>query len=158
MLKKRLLIVYHSEQQHTMFMAYSIGHGAENRGIIVDIMEVEKCRPESMIEYDGIVVGSPTFFSNMSWNVKKFIDESASLRTSGYLLGGKIGGAFTSSATIVDGEECLRMIELALGLHHKMKLIPGLVVTSKETENNFADKCQEYGEKIAEKIHDENIK
>lgn len=158
MSKKRLLIVYHSEQQHTMFMAYSIGRGAENLGIGVDIKEVEKCHPESMVEYDGIVMGSPTFFSNMSWNVKKFIDESASLRTSGFLLDGKAGGAFTSSATIVDGKECIRMIELALGLHHKMKLIPGLVVTSRETENIIADKCQELGEKIAEKILDETNK
>lgn len=140
-----------------MFMAYSIGREAEKLGISVDIKEVKKCRPESMVEYDGIVLGSPTFFSNMSWKVKKFIDESASLRSSGYLLDGKVGGAFTSSATIVDGKECLRMIEVALGLHHKMKLIPGLVVTSKETENNIADKCQEYGEKIAGKILEKTI-
>ena len=130
MLKKRLLIVYHSEHQNTMFMAYSIGRGAKKLGIVVDIKEVEKCRPEFMVEYDGIVIGSPTYFSNMSWKVKKFIDESVSLRTSGYLLEGKVGGAFTSSATIVDGKECLRMIELSMGLHHKMKLIPGLVAVS----------------------------
>ena len=107
-----------------------------------------------MVEYDGIVIGSPTFFSNMSWKVKKFIDESVSLRTRGYLLEGKVGGAFTSSATIVDGKECLRMIELSMGLHHKMKLIPGLVVTSNETENIIADICQKYGKTIAEKILD----
>jgi NAD(P)H dehydrogenase (quinone) len=135
-------------------MAYNIGHGAESPLVEVDIKEVEKCRPESMLKYDGIIMGSPTFFSNMSWQVKKFIDESFSIRTDGYLLDGKIGGAFTSSATIVDGRECLRMIELALGLHHKMNIISGLVVTSMETENIIAEKCQEYGEKLSEKVLD----
>jgi NAD(P)H dehydrogenase (quinone) len=149
---KRILIVYHSERGNTMFMAYNIGHGAENSGVEVVITEVEKCKPASMVEFDGVIIGSPTFFSNMSWQVKKFIDESASLRTEDYLLDGKVGGAFTSSAIQNDGRECLRMIMLAIGLHHKMKIIPGIVVESKDTEDHTAKICQEYGEKIARKV------
>lgn len=154
--EKSLLIVYHSEQQHTMFMALNIGHGAESAGVKVDIVEVERCSVDSLSGYDGLVIGSPTFFSNMSWPVKKLIDESVSLRGKGFLLRGKVGGGFTSTAKREDGVDCLRMIELALELHHRMELVPGVVVTNADSENSIAERCQEYGERLANRILGKN--
>jgi NAD(P)H dehydrogenase (quinone) len=150
--KKRILIIYHSETRRTMFMAFNIAHGAETLGVIVDVKEIEKCNPGSMIEYDGIIIGSPTYFSNMSWQVKKFIDESASLRADGFLLDSRVAGAFTSSANRKDGGVCVRMIELPLGLHHKMRTVSGVVVESMDTESNITETCRKYGEKIAKEI------
>ena len=149
---KRVLIVYHSEKRHTMFMAMNLEHSLETHGIDVDLKPVDKCEPETMIEYDGIIIGSPTYFSNMSWQVKKFIDDSASIRGDGFPLEGKIGGAFTSSWVRKDGDDCLRMIEVAMGLHHKMRVVPGIVLEDNDLEDDVAKACQEYGEKLAKEI------
>ena len=151
-LTKRVLIVYHSEKRHTMFMAMNLEHSLETNGIEVDLRQVDKCDPAEMVDYDGVIVGSPTYFSNMSWQVKKFIDDSAAIRCDGFPLKGKVGGAFTSSWVRKDGEDCLRMIEVAMGLHHKMKIIPGIVLEDNDLEDDVAKACQEYGEKIAKEI------
>jgi NAD(P)H dehydrogenase (quinone) len=151
-LTKKVLIVYHSEKRHTMFMAMNLEHRLEINGIDVDLKQIEKCDPVTMKDYDGIIIGSPTYFSNMSWQVKKFIDDSASIREDNFPLEGKIGGAFTSSWSRKDGEDCLKMIEVAMGLHHKMKIVPGIVVEDNDLEDNVARVCHEYGEQIAREI------
>jgi multimeric flavodoxin WrbA len=119
---KRLLIFYHSEGARVMFMA------------------------------NQIVVGSPTYFSNVSWQIKKIIDETYPLRRGRFRLKGKIGGSFTSSDTKRDAEECIRLIELSLGLHHQMETVPGIIVTRRDTEAEVYERCRAYGDLLADKI------
>ena len=95
---KRLLIVYYSGTGNTRRMAEEISKGAKQLGIDVDVKRVEDCSVEDLVEADGIVIGSPTYFSNVAWQVKKLIDESISLYR-GRQLKGKVGGCFTSSGT-----------------------------------------------------------
>ena len=150
--RKRLLVFYHSEGARVMFMANQIGESARERGIDVDVKMVEEADVESLVGYDGIVVGSPTYFSNVSWRIKKFIDETYPLRRGKFRLKGKIGGCFTSSDTRRDAEECIRLIELSLGLHHQMEVVPGIIVTRPDTEAEAYDMCRAYGDLIADKI------
>ena len=117
---KRLLAFYHSEGARVVFMANQIGEGARARAVEVDVRMVEEADVESLVDYDGIVVGSPTYFSNVSWQIKKFIDETYFLRRGKFRLKGKIGGSFTSSDTKNDAEECIHFIELSLRPHHQM--------------------------------------
>jgi len=60
-------------------MAEEIGQGARNFGVSVEIKRVEKCSLNNLAEADGIIIGSPTYFSNVAWQVKKLIDESIGL-------------------------------------------------------------------------------
>ena len=129
-------------------MALNIEQSLKNHGVNVDLKNVERCEPKDMLDYDAIILGSPTYFSNMSWQVKKFIDESASLRLDGFPLEGKIGGCFTSSGSHEDGLGCIKMIEVALEVHHKMKVVHGIVAESNESEENIVRLCQEYSRKI----------
>ena len=150
--RKRLLVFYHSEGARVVFMANQIGERARERGIDVDVRMVDEVDVETLVDYDSIVVGSPTYFSNVSWQIKKIIDETYPLRQEKFRLKGKVGGSFTSSDTKRDAEECIRLIELSLGLHHQMVIVPGIIVTRRDTETEAHDMCRDYGDLIADKI------
>ncbi|MCD6593157.1 flavodoxin family protein [Candidatus Bathyarchaeota archaeon] len=151
MRSKRLLIVYYSGTGNTRKMAEEIGEGARSVGVNVEILRAEECNVEDLASADGVVIGSPTYFSNVAWQVKKLIDGSISLYGSRRLKG-KVGGCFTSSGTRRDGEECIRMIELAFGYHHGMRMIPGIIRASGDDEEKVSRICREYGERIAKRI------
>lgn len=148
---KTLLIVYYSENGKTEKMATNIGKAAEKSGVKVILKKVEDSNLNDLVEADGIVVGSPTYFSNVSWQVKKMIDESIALYKTPRSLEKKIGGCFTSAGTRKDGEDCLKMLELVL-LHHKITLVPGIVCESKDEETDILQTCLEYGTRIAKQL------
>jgi multimeric flavodoxin WrbA len=152
MSSKRLLVAYYSATGHTEGMAQAIGRGARKIGVLVDVKRVEECTLDDLAGADGIAIGSPTYFSNMAWQVKKLIDESIALYRKGRALSGKVGGCFTSSGTRRDGEECIRMLELALAFHHKMKVLPGIVRASEDQEDEALRRCEDYGAEMARKI------
>jgi len=130
----------------------AIAEGAEKPGVSVAVKSVEECRLDDLEEADGIVIGSPTYFSNVVWQVKKLIDESIAVYRKGRALGGKVGGCFTSSGTQRDGKDRIRMLELAFGLQHRMKMVPGIIRASSDGEEEVSKMCQEYGTEILRQI------
>ena len=151
-LLKKLLVVYYSEKGGTERMAGEIGKGAEKFGVRVEVKSVEECGLDDLVEADGIVVGSPTYFSNVAWQVKRLIDDSIALYRKDHQLRDKVGGCFTSSGTRRDGMDCLRMFELAFGLHHRMRMVSGIVRASGDRDEKVANVCQQYGAEIAKKV------
>ena len=152
MTTKRLLVAYYTGTGHTERMAEEIGEGAERLGVEVEVKRIEECGLDDLVEADGLVIGSPTYFSNVAWQAKKLIDESIALYRTGRQLRDKVGGCFTSSGTQRDGKDCIRMLELAFGLHHKMKLIPGIIRASGDREQEVSKMCQQCGMKVARQI------
>lgn len=149
---KRLLVVYYTGKGSTKRMAEEIGKGAERLGVEVEVKSVGECGLSDLAEADGIVIGSPTYFSNVAWQVKKLIDESIALYRKGNQLRGKVGGCFTSSGTRRDGKDCIRMLELTLGFHHKLKMVPGIIRSPGDREEEVSEMCQQYGMEIAKQI------
>lgn len=152
MAAKRLLITYYTAAGNTKKMADAIRKGAEKLGVTVVMKDVEQCSVGDLAEADGVVVGSPTYFSNVAWQVKKLIDESIALYRRERELSGKVGGCFTSSGTHRDGKDCIRMMELAFGFHHKMKMIPGIIRSSGDPEEAVSKMCEAYGTEVARQI------
>lgn len=152
MATKRLLVVYYTGTGNTKRMAEEIGKGAEQSGVNVQVKSVEECELSDLAEADGIVMGSPTYFSNVAWQVKKLIDESITLYRKEHKLRGKVGGCFTSAGTHRDGKDCIRMLELTLGFHHKLKMVGGIIRASDDGEEEVNKMCQQYGREIAGRI------
>jgi len=152
LLAKTLLVVYYSEKGGTKRMAEEIGKGAEKLGVKVEVKSVEECGLDDLVEADGFVVGSPTYFSNVAWQIKKLIDESIVLYRRNHLLKNKAFGCFTSAGTIRDGKECLRMLELAFNFHHRAHMVPGIVSKSDDSREDVSKMCQDYGMKIARQL------
>jgi NAD(P)H dehydrogenase (quinone) len=133
-------------------MAEEIAYGAELVGATVSVKRVEDCELNELVEANGIVVGSPTYFSNVAWQIKKLIDESIALYREDRRLRDKVGGCFTSAGTRRDGEECIRMLERAFGFHHKLQMVPGIIRASGDSIQDVSKMCQEYGIRINKEI------
>jgi len=113
----RILVLYHSRGGNTARMAQLVAEGAREKGATVDLRPVEEVSPDDLLDYDGIIAGSPTYYGQMSAELKRLLDES--VRHHGKL-NGKVGGAFTSAGNIGGGNETTIMGILQAMLIHGM--------------------------------------
>ncbi len=151
MSSKEVLILYYSGSGNTKKMAEAIGEAIKSSSMNVSVEDVGKCDISLLPNYDSIALGSPTYFSNVAWQVKKVIDESI-VHYRGGKLRGKVAGIFTSAGTSRDGRNCLKMLEVALGLHHGMKLAEGILRVDGESDKEVEKRCQEYGNRLVKEI------
>ena len=68
---------------------------------------------------------------------------------------GKVAGIFTSAGTSRDGKDCLKILEVALGFHHEMKVVEGILRVDGESDKEVEKRCEEYGKKILKEIIEE---
>ena len=114
---------------------------------------VDKVKPEDLLGFDAIVVGSPTYYGHMASPLKQLFDE---LVSSHGQLDGKVGAAFTSAANIGGGNETTIM-----GIIEAM-LISGMVVQGDPEGDHYGPvsigkpdqrverQCARRGQRIAE--------
>jgi NAD(P)H dehydrogenase (quinone) len=141
----KTLIIYHSPEGICERMAKAVAKGAEKNGEVI-LKSVEEANPKELLEADVIILGSPCHFANMSWQMKKFVDDSVEFYGQ---LKGKKGGCFVSSATLKDGKDALLALKLALEIHG-MEVEEGPIAVAVPTEE-FLKECEAYGERIKEK-------
>ncbi len=113
----KALVCYYSRTGNTKKMAACYAEVLEAEGLEVDLKKVEDTAAAELLDYDCIVLGSPTYYGTMAWEMKKLIDESVKFHGK---LRGKVGGAFTSSANIGGGNETTILDMLRTLLIHGM--------------------------------------
>ena len=113
----KVLIVYYSQTGHTEKMANAVEEAVKEEGIEVVKKRVEDVQADELLEFDGIIIGSPTYYGIMAWPIKKLIDESVKFHGK---LAGKVGAAFSSSANIGGGNETVILSILEALLIHGM--------------------------------------
>ena len=151
MSSKKVLILYYSGSGNTKKMGKAIGEAMKSSTMSVTVEDVGKVDISLLPDYDSIVLGSPTYFSNVAWQVKKVIDESI-VHYGGEKLKGKVAGIFTSAGTRRDGTDCLKMLEVALGLHHGMKVVKGILRVDGERDKEIEKRCRQYGKRLVKEI------
>jgi len=151
MASDKVLILYYSGSGNTEKMAKVIGEAMKSSAMSITIKEVGEIDISRLPDYDSIVLGSPTYFSNVAWQVKKVIDESI-VHYGDEKLKGNVAGIFTSAGTRRDGTDCLRMLEVALGRHHGMKVIEGILRVDGEPDQEVEKRCRQYGKKLVKEI------
>ncbi|NBU27344.1 MAG: NAD(P)H:quinone oxidoreductase, partial [Caulobacteraceae bacterium] len=121
----RILVLYHSAYGHIETMAQAVAEGAASvAGAEVDIKRVPETVPEAVAKashfkldqaapiatiedlasYDAIIVGAGTRFGRINSQMAAFLDQAGGLWARG-ALNGKVGAAFTSTATQHGGQE-----------------------------------------------------
>lgn len=140
----KVLVLYYSAYGHIETMAQAIAEGARSAGAQVDIKRVPELVPpdvaqasyfkldqaapiaavDDLADYDAIVVGVGTRFGRMASQMASFLDQAGGLWTRG-ALNGKVGGAFTSSATQHGGNE-MTLFSIITNLMHFGMVIVGL--------------------------------
>ncbi|HPA44266.1 MAG TPA: flavodoxin domain-containing protein [bacterium] len=98
----KVLITYFSHNGHTEKLARIIAEGVRDGGIEVTVKPVNQAEPTELLQYDGIIVGSPAYYGAMAAPVKRFFDDTAQFHGR---LDGKAGSAFASSANLASGAE-----------------------------------------------------
>jgi NAD(P)H dehydrogenase (quinone) len=113
----KVLIIYHTRSGNTEKLAKIIEEGIKSEGVETVLKKVQEVEPKEMIEYDGIIIGSPVYYGTMASEIKKLFDDSVKFHGS---LDGKAGAAFSSSANIAGGNETTILDILAAMLIHGM--------------------------------------
>ncbi|MGE6743089.1 NAD(P)H:quinone oxidoreductase [Allorhizobium pseudoryzae] len=140
----KVLVLYHSTYGHIETMAYAVAEGAKAEGADVTVMRVPELVPDEvakashykmdqaapvakvddLLEYDAIIVGAGTRFGTMASQMRNFWDQTGGLWFQGKLIG-KVGSAFTSTATQHGGQESTILSFIPTFLHHGM-VVAGL--------------------------------
>jgi len=138
----KVLVLYYSSYGHIETMANAVAEGARAAGATVDIKRVPETAPEAvakaahfkldqeapiaaiadLADYDAIIVGTGTRFGRMTSQMAAFLDQAGGLWAKG-ALHGKVGGAFTSSATQHGGQETTLFGIIANLLHFGMVIV-----------------------------------
>mgnify|MGYP005837990459 CR=1 FL=1 len=149
----KMLITYHSRGGNTRAMAELVRDGAAGvNGLELDLRPVSEVEANSLVGYDAIVIGSPTYYGLPAAEVKKLLDDSVALHGR---LEGKVGGAFASSANVGGGNETTILAILQALLIHGM-VVPGVPngdhygpVSIGAPDRRAGNQCREYGKRIA---------
>jgi NAD(P)H dehydrogenase (quinone) len=156
-----VLITYYSLYGHTLKLARAVREGAasvagteailrrvaefpeiendpEQNKYAKKVWEQQKdipvCTLDDLRQTDGLVLGTPTRYGNMTAQMKRFIDSTASLWLEG-ILEGKPVGLFTSTATTHGGQESTLLTMMPPLLHLGMLVVgvpystPGMLHT-----------------------------
>ncbi len=113
----KVLISYYSRTSNTESMAEKIAEVIKEEKLEVDVKKIENTHVDSLLDYDCILIGSPTYYGSMAWPVKKLLDESIKFHGK---LRGKVGGAFSSSVNVGGGNETTILNILNAMLVHGM--------------------------------------
>ena len=114
----KVLIVYDSRTGNTEKMAQAVAEGTKQvKDIEVVVKKVDQAKLEDLLNADGIIIGSPTYYGQMSGKIKTFIDDSVKIHGK---LAGKVGAAFTSSGGTASGAETTLLSILGAMLVHGM--------------------------------------
>ena len=149
----KILVIFDSKSGNTETMALAVAKGAEKAGDIeVTVKRAEETKNSDLLTADGIIMGSPTYFGQMSAKLKALIDQSIEVHKD---LTGKVGGAFTSSGGTASGGETTLLSILHAMLIHGMVLQGraddkhyGVAVTGAPKKRDLAE-CEKLGERIA---------
>ena len=139
----KVLVLYYSSYGHIAKMADAVAVGARSAGAEVDVRRVRETAPDEvaasagfvvadhhaeltdpneLTKYDAIIVGTGTRYGRMSSQMAAFWDTTGGIWAKGGLVG-KIGGAFTSTASQHGGQETTLFSIITNLLHHGLTIV-----------------------------------
>ena len=139
----KVLVLYYSSYGHIAAMADAMAEGARAAGAEADVARVEETvpaevaaksgyvvndahrvltDPAELANYDAIIVGTGTRYGRMTSQMAAFWDKTGGLWAKGALVG-KVGGAFTSTASQHGGQETTLFSIITNLLHHGMTIV-----------------------------------
>ncbi|HAP31905.1 MAG TPA: flavodoxin [Firmicutes bacterium] len=149
----KILILYYSRTGNTRQMAEAVAEGARQAGAETTVCAVEQCALEQLLEHDGIIAGSPTYYGIVAGAFKNFFDHSVKYHGK---LEGKVGGAFASSGVFGGGSETTALSILQMMLVHGM-IVQGRpsgshygVVAVQAPDERARQECRQLGERVTQ--------
>jgi len=147
-----VLILYYSKTGNTEEMAKAVEEGVNSEGIKVVRKKVNRATLKDLLDADGIILGSPTYYGTMAAEMKAFLDKSVKHHGK---LEGKVGAAFSSCGGLGGGVETT-VLDIVKAL-----LIHGMVIQGDPWGSHYGTvsigkpnaaakkECKKLGEKVA---------
>ncbi len=150
-----VLILYYSKTGNTEEMARAVEEGVKGEGLKVIRKKVARANPKELLQVEGIILGSPTYYGTMAADIKAFLDRSVQYHGK---LEGKVGAAFASGGVLGGGVETT-----ALDMT-KALLIHGMIVQGDPWGSHYGTvsigkpspsvkrECKKLGQRVARLI------
>jgi NAD(P)H dehydrogenase (quinone) len=124
----RILIAYDSGTGNTEKLARAIAKGAASVAEVdVVVRKTAAVRGAEVPRYDGIVVGSPVHWSNVSTDTKRFLDLiGESLWKKKATGDGRTAGAFCTGGGVAMGKDVVRLSILSAFLTMRFTVVGGV--------------------------------
>lgn len=144
----RIAVIYYSMTGSVYRLAEAVSEGARQAGADVRLRKVHELVPDAVLAQnpdaekaqelqsrvpeattedlewaDGIALGSPTRFGNVSGQLKNFLDQTGGLWVQGKLVG-KAVGFFTGANTMHGGHESTILAMSTFAYHHGLIIVP----------------------------------
>ena len=154
----QIQVIFYSTYGHVFRLAEAVAAGArEIAGTEVQVMRVAETLPKEVLgkmgaveaqkafahvpvadpnrlpEADGIILGTPTRYGAATAQMRAFLDATGQLWMKGSLIG-KVGSAFTSTASQHGGQETT-LLTIATFFYHMGMLIAGVPYSAQELLN-----------------------
>lgn len=154
----KVQVIFHSVHGHVYRMAEAVAEGArEVPDTQVELLQVKETLPQDLLEKikavepkkafahvpvadpahladaDAILLGSPTRYGSATSQMQAFIDTTGSLWSSGALIG-KVGSAFTSTASQHGGQETT-LTSMHTFFYHMGMVVTGVPYAARELLN-----------------------
>jgi NAD(P)H dehydrogenase (quinone) len=153
----KIQVIFYSMYGHVYQMAEAVAAGAREGGGEVSLWQVPElvpdeileksgaavaraafdhvpvAKPTQLAEADAIIFRTPTRFGNMAAQMRNFLDQTGGLWANGALVG-KVGSAFTSTASQHGGHETT-LISFHLTLLHHGMIVVGTPYTEQRLLN-----------------------
>ena len=126
----QILVVYASLSGNTGKMVEPVLEGVRSAGVEARALAAADTTMADLIAADGIIIGTPTRFGAIEWQIKRLFDE---VTVEGYPgpLDGKVGGAFSAGSRAGSGAELALLDALHILLNH------GLVIQGHPSEAHY---------------------
>ena len=150
----KVQIVFYSLYGHNYHMSQAIAEGAREAGADVEVYQVAEtlpadvlakmgatdakkafahvptADPKKLVEADAIILGTGTRYGSATAQMQAFLDATGSLWSSGALIG-KVGSAFTSTASQHGGQETT-LVNLHTFFYHQGMVVSGVPYAAQE--------------------------
>jgi len=144
----KVQVIFHSLYGHVFQLAEAVAEGARDVGGTVEVCQVAEtlsdeilakmgavearkafahvpmADPRRLAEADAIILGTPTRYGSATAQMRAFLDATGGLWASGALIG-KVGSAFTSTASQHGGQETT-LLALSTFFYHMGMVIAGV--------------------------------
>jgi NAD(P)H dehydrogenase (quinone) len=124
----RILITYHSETGNTEKLAQSIRDGAKSvPGAEITLQKMADVKDDTISNFDGIVIGTPVHWANLSTESRRFIDRLGTALAKTKVWGdGRAAGVFCTGGNVSSGKEMARLSLISSLLEMRFVVIGGV--------------------------------
>jgi len=111
----RILVAYHSITGNTEKLAQAIREGGKSVGNVqITVQKMADIKDDAILQCNGLVIGTPVHWANVSVETRQFVDRIATVLTKGKVWGeGRTAGVFCTAGNVASGKDTARISLIA---------------------------------------------